>query len=109
MVSDDDDSSFDVRDRTAPGNSEKLRIEEIPQVVTNALTRLNECEQEVVARRFGLAGARCQTLEEIGSHMHLSRERIRQIEKSALKQMREFQELQETYEDLAVVESPAVA
>jgi RNA polymerase sigma factor (sigma-70 family) len=109
MATDDDDSSFDVRDQRSTGLSEMLRTDEIPQVVGEALSRLNETEQEVVSRRFGLAGARCQTLEEIGSHMHLSRERIRQIEKSALEQMQEFRDLQETYEELALVESPAVA
>ena len=65
-------------------------------------------ERDVGRRRFGLAGERPQTLEEIGTHLNLSRERIRQIEREALERMRRFQELMEIYEDLDVVENANV-
>ena len=97
----DEDTPFDVRDRRAPGITEKLHTDEIPQVIQKALRGLSESQREVLSRRFGLEGWTRQTLEQIGSHMRLSRERIRQIEKSALEQMRESRELWETYEDLS--------
>jgi len=106
---DEDDSSFDVKDPRPSNVTETLHTAEIPKVVREALQRLSESEQEVVLKRFGLAGAPSQTLEEIGSQMQLSRERIRQIEKGALKQMREFRELMETYDDLSKVETLAIA
>lgn len=104
----DEDTPFDVGDRRAPGITEKLHTEEIPGVIQKALRSLNEPQREVLSRRFGLDGWTRQTLEEIGLHMSLSRERIRQIEKSALQQMRESRELWETYEDLSVAAAPAV-
>jgi RNA polymerase sigma factor (sigma-70 family) len=108
MSGEDDDSSYDVHDRRAIGVSPSLQTDDIPQAVTKALSLLSDSEREVVIRRFGLDGSRRQTLEEIGAHMHLSRERIRQIERSALEQMREVKELWETYEDLSLLEPAGV-
>lgn len=109
LSDDENDSSFDVKDPRPAGVTETLHTAEIPQVVSEALQRLTEAEQEVVLKRFGLAGAPSQTLEEIGSQMQLSRERIRQIEKGALEQMREFRDLLDTYDDLSKVETLAIA
>ena len=67
---------------------------------TKALDRLEGREREVIARRFGLEGEKPQTLEQIGTRMNLSRERIRQIEKEALGHMKQIPGLQEVYEDL---------
>jgi DNA-directed RNA polymerase sigma subunit (sigma70/sigma32) len=50
--------------------------------------------------RFGLLGDKPQTLEQIGNRMNLSRERIRQIQKEALGNMKQIPGLQEVYEDL---------
>lgn len=102
----DDRFSFDVRDSGPSAElSHSLHIGRIPQAVTEALGALTTRERDVVQRRFGLAGERPQTLEEIGTHLNLSRERIRQIEREALERMRRFQDLMEIYEDLDVVES----
>jgi RNA polymerase sigma factor (sigma-70 family) len=109
MAADDDDNPVDVRDKRSADLPENLQTEIIPRVVAEAIRQLSESEREVVTRRFGLDGHRRQTLEEIGSQMHLSRERIRQIERSALEQMRECRELWETYEDLSAVETAALS
>ena len=77
----------------------------MPRVVFRALDGLDAREREVLLRRFGLAGERPQTLEEIGSRMDLSRERIRQIERDALRRMKRVPRLKEVYEDLAVAAS----
>ena len=47
-----------------------------------------------------MGGDRTQTLEEIGVVLHLSRERIRQIEREALEKMRHYASLQAVYEEL---------
>jgi len=97
--------SFEVKDPSTPELGENLHIGTIPTAVNEALRDLSSRERDVVQRRFGLAGERPQTLEEIGIQLNLSRERIRQIEQEALAGMRRSQELRELYEDLGVVES----
>lgn len=47
-----------------------------------------EREKEVISRRFGLKG-RHETLEAVGEDMHITRERVRQIEKTALDRLRQ--------------------
>jgi RNA polymerase nonessential primary-like sigma factor len=50
--------------------------------------QLNEKEQAVVARRFGLYGHEKQGLEEVGKVIGLTRERVRQIQLEAIKKLR---------------------
>lgn len=50
--------------------------------------RLEERERKVIILRFGLDGSEAQTLEEIGRVIGLTRERVRQIETSALEKLR---------------------
>jgi hypothetical protein len=52
------------------------------------MAQLRPRSAEVVARRFGLAGHQPQTLAEIGEDFAITRERVRQIEAKALRQMR---------------------
>lgn len=57
--------------------------------VRSYLTKLSEVELLVIERRFGFEG-REQTLEEIGRHLKVTRERVRQIEAKALKKLRQY-------------------
>jgi RNA polymerase primary sigma factor len=59
----------------------RARIEE-------ALDSLTQREREVLVMRFGLDDRGPQTLEEVGKHFRVTRERIRQIESKALKKLR---------------------
>ena len=59
------------------------------------LSRLSEKERDVVKRRFGLDSDAKQTLEEIGQHYGITRERVRQIENLSIKKLKELQELKE--------------
>ena len=52
------------------------------------LNELPDKQQEVVSRRFGLRGHEAATLEEVGSQIGLTRERVRQIQVDALKRLR---------------------
>jgi len=56
--------------------------------VAHLLADLDEREKAVLRLRFGLDGDREQTLEEIGTRLHLSRERSRQIQQQALVKLR---------------------
>ncbi len=55
------------------------------------LNKLLPREAQILRLRFGLEGGSPQTLEQVGEAMGLSRERIRQIERQALRQLRQPQ------------------
>jgi RNA polymerase sigma factor (sigma-70 family) len=100
-----DRNTFDVKDRHTVLPDESFHTQVIPQKVEQALSALDLRSREVLRRRFGLQGDPPQTLEEIGNSMSLSRERIRQIEREALRRMQTVPGLQEVYEDLGAFES----
>ena len=52
------------------------------------LSQLNEREQEIMKKRFGLDGTEESTLASIGQDIGVSRERVRQLEAKALKRLR---------------------
>ena len=56
----------------------------------NTLGSLPPREGEVIEMRFGLTDGRTRTLQEIGEHFGLTRERIRQLEAKALKKLRQL-------------------
>src|SRR4051794_2115960 len=62
----------------------RLRSRELAR----ALTRLNPRMRRVLALRFGLDGETPQTLEEVGVGLGITRERVRQLESRALRELR---------------------
>lgn len=60
------------------------------------LSQLNDKQRIVLERRFGLGGGEIATLEQVGAELGITRERVRQIQIEALKQLRELVE-QEGY------------
>jgi RNA polymerase primary sigma factor len=56
--------------------------------LTEAIERLNPRMKHVVLRRFGLDGELPQTLEEVGNDLGITRERVRQLETRALRELR---------------------
>jgi RNA polymerase primary sigma factor len=61
-----------------------MRSEELSE----ALTRLKPRMRTVIVRRFGLYGQPPQTLEQVGVELGVSRERVRQLESRALRELR---------------------
>ncbi len=55
-----------------------------------ALAKLQPRQRRVVVERFGLDGVRPRTLEEVGSNLGITRERVRQLEARALRELRAF-------------------
>jgi RNA polymerase primary sigma factor len=64
--------------------ADRLRSSELAA----ALDRLNPRMRHVLAQRFGLDGAHPQTLEEVGAGLGITRERVRQLESRALRELR---------------------
>src|SRR3982751_5864092 len=56
--------------------------------LAEAIDRLNPRMRHVVLRRFGLDGQQPQTLEEVGNDLGITRERVRQLETRALRELR---------------------
>jgi RNA polymerase primary sigma factor len=71
-------------DSPAGVTAKHLRSRELAR----ALTRLNPRMQRVLALRFGLDGEKPQTLEQVGSQLGITRERVRQLESRALRELR---------------------
>jgi RNA polymerase primary sigma factor len=71
-------------DRTAPDPVEEADETFQRERVRSALSGLPERERRVLELRFGFGGRESLTLEEIGRELELTRERVRQLEKSAL-------------------------
>lgn len=62
--------------------------------VEDLLASLSERERKIINCRFGIGGEMPKTLEQVGELMGYSKERIRQLEDSALTKIRERKELQ---------------
>ncbi len=60
----------------------------LQQDVRKAMQSLKAIEVEVLELRYGLNGKPARTLREVGEHFNLTRERIRQIEKDALRKLK---------------------
>jgi hypothetical protein len=63
------------------------------EIIGNMFSELNERERDVLSRRFGLHGQGKETLENIGNVHSLTRERIRQIENTSVKKLRQLKSL----------------
>jgi RNA polymerase primary sigma factor len=58
------------------------------QIIENVFLTLSEREAEILRMRFGFNTSKPMTLEEVGKHFDLTRERIRQIENKAIRKLR---------------------
>jgi RNA polymerase primary sigma factor len=74
------------QDATAPFESVVAKLNE--QDLRQVLSRLTERERAVIEMRYGLGSEEPKTLDEVGRHFKVTRERIRQIESKALAKMR---------------------
>jgi RNA polymerase primary sigma factor len=73
---------------------------ELREKIEATLRVLNPREIEIIRLRFGIGRDMPFTLEEIGRVMGLSRERVRQIEATALKKIQQAQECKDLREFL---------
>ncbi|CAM3600477.1 RNA polymerase sigma factor RpoD [Arcobacter aquimarinus] len=90
-IGSDDDGKFGdfVPDEKAPTPIDNIMKEDLQGQIDQILGQLNEREQAVIRMRFGLMeDASDRTLEEIGKELSVTRERVRQIESSAIKKLK---------------------
>jgi RNA polymerase nonessential primary-like sigma factor len=91
----DEDGSTPVDRLRANRDAEPSRCaqkEAMNDIVDHWVCELNEKQRAVVERRFGLHGYRRATLEHIGHEIGVTRERVRQIQLDALKNLRTMME-----------------
>lgn len=77
------------RDAEPPRRAQKDKVR---KMVERWVSQLDEKQRAVVDRRFGLHGYRSATLEQIGSEIGVTRERVRQIQLDALKNLKAMME-----------------
>lgn len=77
-----------VEDRSAESPFEMAATSLLPEEIVRLLSPLDEREREILRLRFGLDRGEPRTLEEVGEHFNLTRERIRQIEARAMSKLR---------------------
>jgi len=90
-IGNEDDGKFGdfVADTQAPTPVDNIMHDDLLGQIDQILGQLNEREQAVVRMRFGLLDDRSdRTLEEIGNNLNVTRERVRQIESSAIKKLK---------------------
>ncbi len=77
-----------VEDRSAESPFEVAAVALLPGEIARLLAPLDDREREILTLRFGLDRGEPRTLEEVGQHFDLTRERIRQIEARAMSKLR---------------------
>ncbi len=77
-----------IVDHRVDAPDKKVLDESLSSALDEVLTTLQEVEREIIKLRFGLDGNDPMSLQQIGDKFNLSKERIRQIEKKAIRRLR---------------------
>ncbi len=90
-LGEEDDSTLgdfvEDHDAEAPVASASFRL--LQDYLRIVLEELSERERQVLVMRFGLADGKIHTLEQVGKHFKVTRERVRQLETKALAKLRQ--------------------
>lgn len=89
-VADSEDFTLgeNLADTKEAEQQDSLEFEQLKGELWKSLDQLTEREKKVVMLRFGLDGGQIFSLQKIGKMINLSKERVRQIEKKALRKIR---------------------
>ncbi|MEA1918081.1 MAG: RNA polymerase sigma factor RpoD [Campylobacterota bacterium] len=78
-----------IEDKTSLSPSDAILKDDLKAQIESVLEQLNEREKAVIKMRFGIMDDESdRTLEEIGKELSVTRERVRQIESSAIKKLK---------------------
>lgn len=78
-----------LRELRESSPEESVSESELRSIVLNILSRWEPRERAIIKLRFGLDEPQTLTLEEVGTKLRMSRERVRQLEKASLARLRE--------------------
>ncbi len=100
-IGEDDDTSFSekVRDEAMLTADQCMQSDQSHAMIREFVERLDEREQTILRYRFGLDGGGEKTLEQVGLHFGVTRERIRQIQNGAMSKLRRLIEKREAFLD----------
>ncbi|EPG0618171.1 RNA polymerase sigma factor RpoD [Campylobacter jejuni] len=90
-IGNEDDGKFGdfVEDRNSLSPMDHILKDDLKEQIDEVLDQLNDREKAVIRMRFGLMNDESdRTLEEIGKELNVTRERVRQIESSAIKKLK---------------------
>ncbi|MEO5356304.1 MAG: sigma-70 family RNA polymerase sigma factor [Nitrospirae bacterium YQR-1] len=88
-VGDEDTELEDfIGDKNSPSPFSDAEKSEASEYVQKVLRTLSAKEEKVIRMRFGIGVDRDHTLEEVGRHLSITRERVRQIEAKALRKLK---------------------
>ena len=89
-VGEEGDTTFGelVGDETEATPFENLQEKSMSSDIKKVISQLEDREAEIIRLRFGLDGDHPLTLEEVGEHFKITRERVRQIQNIAIHKMR---------------------
>lgn len=90
-IGNEDDGRFGdfIEDKTSLSPSDAILKDDLRSQIEGVLEQLNEREKAVIKMRFGIMDDESdRTLEEIGKELSVTRERVRQIESSAIKKLK---------------------
>jgi len=90
-VGDEDDGRFGdfIEDKNTLSPTDVVLRDDLNKQIDDVLSQLNDREKAVIRMRFGLLDDHSdRTLEEIGKELNVTRERVRQIESSAIKKLK---------------------
>lgn len=95
---DDDDAEGNLGAKLASGESEDEPFEKVVKILLAEQlgiieSKLSAKEYDIISKRYGLFGETQHTLQDIAKDYDLTRERIRQIEKRALKKLSEVEQI----------------
>jgi RNA polymerase primary sigma factor len=77
-----------IGDKDSPSPYSNTETHDVTEQILRVLNTLNPREAEIIRMRFGIGCEKDCTLEEVGNHFSITRERVRQIEVKALRKLR---------------------
>jgi RNA polymerase primary sigma factor len=91
-IGDSDSSEFweIIGDENAKSPFDALNDRQLKEEVSGMLELLDDRERQILIHRFGLQGAKVETLEAVGKRFNITRERVRQIQNVAVRKLRDM-------------------
>ncbi len=96
-INDDNNSTLSdlIYDDNYEQPFESALTKNLQDILDSSLSELSSREKKIIKLRYGLSGECPLTLEEIGSILGITRERVRQIQNKSISKLRSFKEIKE--------------